>query len=716
MSTSVRRSSRATKPSTKYAVDPFEQYKDLLVHSSDDSCAPSEQAEGRDELSSDTEFDAEQAAKEVLEAGMDMDEDSDEQDDNFEMNQGSEDDDDEVEVLESARTMSHRRSNGRETSKFQSSALPKGRSASMKKSTSKRKAEGGTSDVLPIFDPMGNTGAKGRNVHYTRGIPEALHSQGRESRLLYAIGPGTEDLVAHIQVRERWLNDETVPYRQERKGRSGGGLGYSPWYPEEKRNKEAEVELRWYYDEGGKEIFERMQETRKVDMSYAPNNYAPSDDIIAGPINQQELYPGPKLFEQWNLGEAYRDISSAGEHQSWIINAGARIQSLEWCPNKAGTSQYLAVSTSQSPQDVQIPEGVSAPAYTPQAGRQQCLQIWEIFAEGDKDSAANKIDYSRKPVLRQIISTDWGVLKKMRWCPTPDRTNMQEKRLGLLGCIFTDGRIRVIDLTNPRREDGEVEYVHIITAAFESKPPETICTCLTWLSSRNIAAGTADGCVAIWTLPDVLRRTSSMKSRESRPWFYQRLHQSYIHSLTSGYPSRPHLLITYSFDGLVRATDIRSPTYDTVVSQRSRIAQGPVIWHDLTQSALNIDDNFTLKSYGHRLFHKAVSIARLTAFGADVSTSCLHASVLVGCVDGTVWVTNPIRRLRDHKHKPLVQCVLKHEWRRALTRHNSASGGSHDLNTLKSNQNNAEDTEHPEHGAREQDECHEGLCEFCHRV
>jgi transcription factor C subunit 6 len=652
----VRRSSRSTNPNKKYTLDPFEQYRELLESSSNDSRAPSIH-EDQDEASDD-EFDEANAAEELAQAEA-------------EEGNGSEDgaaiaggavESSEDEALVPAVEVSDDEALLEVTPKARP---PPVKSAVIQKPQTRKRGELAGYNALPIFDPMGNSGAKGRNIHYTRGIPELVHQQGREGRLLYSVGPGEEDLAANIQARDRWLNDVTLPYRKRHKDSAGGGLAYCSFYTEERRDKEAAEELDWYYDGGGQQILKQNQVCRTVEMDFAQNNHTATDSIVAGSINAQECFTGLKPMQLWNMGDAYAKASRSNEQEAWTINAGARIQSLEWCPNRNGSSQYLAISTSQSPSDTKDDIDVLAPAYTPHSRRQQCLQIWEVFAKGTDNSVGSKIDFTRRPVLRRVYSTDWGYVKKMRWCPVPDRPDSEEYHLGLLGAIFTDGKLRVLDISTDAGKKNEVEYIHIDKVAFESKPPDTLCTCVTWLSSKNIAVGTSDGSVAIWTLSDALKLSASSTSNP-RPWFYQRLHQAYIQSISCGYPSRPHVLITYSFDGLLRATDLRSPSLDTVTSQRSRIAQGPVIWHDITQSALNIDDNFTLKSYGMRIFYKSVSVARLTAFASDVATSVLHPSVLVGCVDGTVWATNPMRRLRDHKHKPLVQCILKHEWRRPV--------------------------------------------------
>jgi transcription factor C subunit 6 len=667
-----RRPSRAARSSKKYTVDPFEQYRELLEQESGD-----ERPVMRDDkdAGSDDEFDEAQAAQELADAAAEDEED--EADSGDASSDDSSGEDVPARPIKAVKTASRQVEDDDPiiavTPKVK--LPPARRPMPTKKTPGKKRNETTSYNEIPIFDPAGNLGAKGRAIHFSRGVSESVQVLSREGRVIYAMGPGEEDLIAHVQVRDQWIDDATVPCRKQTKGRLGGGLAYSPFYPEEKRRREVDEEMAWYYAKGGRELFKKGQVFTKVDKDFTPSHYTRSEDIVSGPINAQKLFDGRDFTDSWDLSEAYADTLKAKDQQAWVFNAGARIQALEWCPNGFGTTQYLAISTSRSPSDAPTNGDVLAPAFTSLERQQQALQIWEVTAlVGEK--TASGIDFTKRPRLLQVFSTDWGHLKKMRWCPVPDKEEPVRDRLGLLGTVFSDGSLRVFDMPLPKGDSEEVEYIHIEQAAFESRPPESLCTCLTWLSSKSIAAGTADGCGAVWNLPDCLKEAhppkASAGSNESsgsnnhNPWLYQRFHQSYIQSITSGYPSRPHLLITYSFDGFMRMTDLRSPSYDTVATQRSRIAQGTVVWHDTTQSALNIDDNFTLKSYGARMFYKAVSVARLTAFGADVSVSPLHASVLVACVDGSVWVTNPLRRLREHKYKPLVQCVLKHEWRRPV--------------------------------------------------
>jgi len=168
--------------------------------------------------------------------------------------------------------------------------------------------------------------------------------------------------------------------------------------------------------------------------------------------------------------------------------------------------------------------------------------------------------------------------------------------------------------------------------------------------------------VAIYKLPDHLT-TSSSPTANPKPQFHHPLHHSYILSLTSAYPSRPHLLITSSMDGYLRLTDLRSPTQDTVLSQRTRHGQAPLAWHEQAQSALSADENYTLRAYSVRRFYATVAVARVSAGIAAVATSPCHPFALMGGMDGGASVVNPFGKVYSSKADVWQQVWFRHEWR-----------------------------------------------------
>jgi transcription factor C subunit 6 len=655
-----RRTTRA-KPPKNYTVDPFEGIQKLLIVSSDSGSDTSDpESSGQED-----EFDVQQAsAAEEVEAAAEEDEVMSAEG----LVPSSEDeapvavDDSDVDITNIGPLVNR--------------AAPWKR----KQATVKRVPMGvNISEIhkLPAFDDRG-VKAMHHNVPRVprRGLPDVPHILAKDSRVLYSVGPANDDIVAHTRCRDKWIDQPTLPTRKPKNG-DIGGLGYSYFYPQERRRKEAIEGWEWYYGQGCRKVFSKEQIstffTPKDTNSLIERTLKSSDPFLVGPNSAPKLVEGLKPLASFDTGPNWDKDGIASPKNAWIFNAGARVQCMEWAPNQTGRSQYLAVATMNDSKLSNYPN-----AYTASDSYQTCLQIWEFAALHSDVEAGHKIDYSMSPTPRFIISFAWGGLKKLKWCPVPDRemegaSDAQLIRLGLLAGVWEDGKVRVLDLTFARSNDDRPQHLSILTAAFESKPPSTICTGVTWLSSTSIAASCANGYVAIWNLTESLLSLAKTDSRPSltrtaspdaTPWFYQQIHQGYIMSMTSAYPSRPHLLITKGIDGFTRLSDLRAPHQDTVVTPRDRVAQPHLLWHDVSQIALSPDENYDLKSYGLRLFYKSQAVGRVDALVTDLAGSPVHPFVLMGCANGSVWSMSPMKRLRAHKRDTFQQIWFKHEWRR----------------------------------------------------
>lgn len=521
--------------------------------------------------------------------------------------------------------------------------------------------------ALPAFSTEGQKPGQLGRGRVTRGIPETFSKKGKELRVIQSIGPGEEDLVAHVQTREKWLNDVTLPSRKTRKDRSGG-LHHSFYHPEEQRQKEIQQGWEWYHEQGGRDFFQKYQRIGILHGDQGREDFerplSSSDPFLTGPPQQPKLFTGLTPGAAVNTGDAWINASGHKEKHSWVFAAGGRVQCLEWVPNQAGCYQYLAVTV--------VPENKSripkkSYAYS-ESSYGAHLQIWEFASLPPLRNESAAIDFSKRPWLRAVFSFDWGMIKKMRWCPLPTRARqgVEDIQLGLLAGVWDDGKARILDLQIPNGKPHETQYIYISKAAFESKPPNTICTCITWLSSSSVAAGCASGYVAIWDVSHAIEQTTQSPPTNPRPWFFEALHGSYVLSLTSCYPSRPHILMTNSMDGFICMTDLRSPNLDAIPAQRVRVAQVPLAWHEQTQAIISPDESFDLKAMLPRVFYKNHTIGRTSALVGDLATSNLHASILAGGVDGKVWVLQPMRKMREAKNFPYEQIWFWHQWRRGL--------------------------------------------------
>ncbi|KAL1622340.1 hypothetical protein SLS54_004903 [Diplodia seriata] len=119
---------------------------------------------------------------------------------------------------------------------------------------------------------------------------------------------------------------------------------------------------------------------------------------------------------------------------------------------------------------------------------------------------------------------------------------------------------------------------------------------------------------------------------------------------------------------------------------RSRTGSAPLAWHDISQSFLTCDENYTLLALSLRRFHVNMSVGRANSNIQHISASPIHPFTLMGCADGMVIATNPMRKVLIAKAEMWHQTWFLHEWRRAIGKHGTideASAGADTRSDLK---------------------------------
>ena len=74
------------------------------------------------------------------------------------------------------------------------------------------------------------------------------------------------------------------------------------------------------------------------------------------------------------------------------------------------------------------------------------------------------------------------------------------------------------------------------------------------------------------------------------------------------------------------------------------------------------DDNDLLRALPLRRFFSALTFAKAKGQVISIAAGKVHASVLVGSADGSVMVTNPMRKVLNSKEAQFQQTWFKHEW------------------------------------------------------
>lgn len=497
----------------------------------------------------------------------------------------------------------------------------------------------------------------------TRGVADFTKAGGQELRLKDLFGPKNEDLKPILLTRDHWVRQETLPVKKP------SSLRRSFHESKKARAKEISTTKQWYA-EIGREAFAKAQKSRQITQEeatpYLTNAGAESLNVLCGQVDSPQVYTLKKL-SYLNVAEPFKEKKN---RRGWLFNLGSRIQDAQWATNEAGSTQYLAVAVEQRDKDGPHPkllEDPQAPAFNAAKPFPASIQFWAFDSDEE-----GQLDISKQPRLQLVICTDWGAPKQFRWCPVDiedgeqPEEDQQQIRVGTLAGIWSDGRVRILDVSYPRSASSSTEthYLHYSQAAFDVSIPQTIGTCLKWLSGTTLAVGTAIGTLAIWTLtrPGTLP-TQQASNPNPRPWFYQQISDTYILTLTSGWPSQPHFISITTADGFARLYDIRTPNADTTASIRGRTMCITQDWHEQTQSFIGPDEYYMLKHNPIRRYYHNLYSMRAESIITRCAASPVHPAILIGGADGRVEASNPVGRIANYKIIPWQQTWFAHEWR-----------------------------------------------------
>lgn len=302
---------------------------------------------------------------------------------------------------------------------------------------------------------------------HIRGIADPAWSKARGSKsdYLHALfGDATQDVIHMARSRDQWCDAATLPRRPNESGSRGIRHFFS--HSKEKRHWEATVGWDWYYIHRGRQYLQRMQQSHPLTSNEA-NKYIPQPShshrtLFMGPYGRQTRFDLPTLqstpFRQaWE--QAPQPINdeadgpgrpkSKSPREGWLLNVGTGVRCLDWAPNHAGDTQYLALSTFPPKTNKNLDPIKFSPAFTPQSFPSS-IQIWS-FSSSEAADRKSLLDPITPPNLRLVICFDWGDAKQLTWCPMPrnfrDEGQEEDKiPIGLLAGVWSDGHVRVIDI------------------------------------------------------------------------------------------------------------------------------------------------------------------------------------------------------------------------------------------------------------------------------
>ncbi|KAJ5167915.1 uncharacterized protein N7482_003509 [Penicillium canariense] len=667
---SARRSGRLTGPRAVYTNDPFES-AGISEDSGSEEVQKSATKKGKRRRDEDSASDDEFVAGGANDAEEDEDEEEEEEE---EVEEGKEDHDDvdEMDIDEPRATPRTPKTPGR------------------------RKANSRPKTVQNQQNLRDDGGAANRNTKVSadetrsRGVVDPKENVSKPMHYITTFGDDDRDLLAAIYTRDRWARgvDTCLPTRNaldvQTKAHDyeyGPTWGASP----EDMERERTSGWDWYYDKDTGKRFQNLQKTgpklKEADArrKYLPRSNKGKHTILMGPVNNQQVFHLGQ-HESFNFGEAWgetkaqkSDQNSANVREGWMISFEQRIQCLAWAPNQNGRSQYLAVVTfitTDQKKKYNLPGTNPPSSFCPLPSYPCALQLWEFTAK-PAGGVTHTLDMDVKPHLRLALCTDWGDVRRIAWCPMArERREEDDKNgmasIGLLAGIWGDGKMRVLDVK--LAPGKKTEFVKIEMPVFEAKSPSNVCSCLTWLSPTDIAVGCSDGFVAIWSILPT-------SDPAPIPYFYKPIHASYILSITSAYPTNPHIISTVGMDGETKLWSIIDPASEYTTPVRQRQAAAHISYSPILQSMFSYDENDFGRLMPIRRFFATTSAGRMPSSVISLAPcSFLHPCLLYGTASGEAVAANPFRRLLYNKEQHWQQTWFSHDW--ASGTHKDSSGAS----------------------------------------
>lgn len=554
-------------------------------------------------------------------------------------------------------------------------------------------------------NPLGN---------HTRGHPKFHTNISRPVQLRLSFGDDPVDLQLIGHVSDLWCGpgDATFPQRKSLAAAlKATRAGHDPfdlrlqeefergwvWYLESLHRNPCRQVLRHSYEAGT--AASSATQTRK----YLPT-YKGKMRVLMGPLPEQKLveieqgdvldFSDAFASPEFSITEPPttekhdpkprknarpKSSSESTRRQGWLLNLGSKVQCLGWAPNCPDAKyQYLAVAVpvtdAQKVQPQTMP--TTSAAFTPSPPHPAAIQIWGFEGKhGKRDRAIiAKLNMSKKPKLCQVICTDAGDIRRLSWCPCPRQINDEnEGHLGLLGGVWSDGTVKVIDVKlNRDAPEGETEHAHLDVPFFEARVPATICTCFTWLSPSDIAIGHSNGFISLWNIATQTRK----------PSLYIPVHNTYILEISSAYPIAPDMITTASMDGHVRLISLTDPSTDVANAPRSRVTSSCLTYSPQLQAFFTSDESDFLRMYPQRRIFSSTSICKATSSVSAISRGSLsHPAILYGSVGGDAVISNPLSRALTSRGRHFEQKWFCYEWLRSPTAAADTDTGNENMST-----------------------------------
>lgn len=519
--------------------------------------------------------------------------------------------------------------------------------------------ERGTVHVVPEYPS---------DLRQTRMHDGPLKSWTRAQQLLVILyGPEQ----AHIQVMRgllrKWFHSQTLPNISN----GEGGMMHSPWLAEDYEDKERRWSQSWYgkYRAASHEL----QKSRKIRSEHIDMFKPPPQELICfiGPFHQQQQirtsYGSGNAVAQ--SGEPLTNESSAPRPpKGWLLDTGGIPLSIGWAPLRGHREQFLAVCTvPYADQELKEHDARDADAEEKKRGS---VQIWSIPCHREDASPAH---------LVTSLQFDFGRSKRIQWCPVAPPN---DHTVGMLAVLCGDGQARVLEVLKSQTVQDNYGKLasgfSVLVLVTNSAPLEWIlspvatlgftneymvqATCLTWVNTNRVCLGHSDGSVSLWSV-----YPQCMLMRRS-------VHNSHILDIASGFPSHPYHIATSPVSGSPTLTDLNLPSAETTcipIPNALNFQPNLLDWNDHLQGYFNMYPSPTPHKielgWSHvRYFVESRVVITTSSPLMCVASGRTHPFTLVGCADGSLWTTNPLRVLIKDKSDDIHKLkIMEHEFRPA---------------------------------------------------
>ncbi|KAH6646397.1 hypothetical protein BKA67DRAFT_696258 [Truncatella angustata] len=355
----------------------------------------------------------------------------------------------------------------------------------------------------------------------------------------------------------------------------------------------------------------------------------------------------------------------------WMLDVGGIPLSIDWAPRTEAVDQLLALTVIpysdqayyQSP-DEAPPEG---------SLKQGNVQIWSIGTRKD-DKGIVAFAQSQPYRAAALCFDGWGRAIRIQWCPVPLSVG---STTGLLAFLASDGKVRVVEVKQSWNERGKRSFEEIREplATLELKGEYNISIIsFTWMNMNRIAVGHSDGSVAIWSLyPCVMLQRHP-------------IHSSPVIDIKSGYPSHPFVLATVPTGGVVTITDLSRPNAELAYVPNLMVSfqPGVLAWSEHLRGFVSLwpsssPSNIAMSFMSVRAWPQSRFVVAISGQPTCAAVGRCHPYLLVGSTDGTLWLSNPFRRVFFHKRKHRKLKVFQHDYQTLPASDGSGQQGDHEI-------------------------------------